>query len=601
MNGKKSEIVQLISTTKWVLGLYFKNYPGLTTLYMFTQIVLQVGNLFNAYIIAVVTDLAIGLVSNTKNLGMNDFIPVIAIILGANFVLEVVRVINNYSIRMINFQDWMRLRKVLYEKLYSLGVSKLENSEIANKSQRFSEEIQSITGYLEMLVGIIGNFAGFVSATLVLLTRIPEVTVVFGLAVLIQWLINQKFIREIWILSRDTTEDRRKSITTANLLADPASLKELIITKGQKYLSDKFEKYVQFVTQKMSHIRSRWAMWNIAGEIIDAAGFGYGILLVFKRLVSRIITVGQLTFEIRSLRIFSDSFGSLANNLVGIREFAIRLGDARELFSNFVPDLDGEKILGGGIMPVEINIDRVNFAYPESKRNVVDNLSLTIKPGEKVAIVGENGAGKTTLVKLICRLYRVDSGEIKLGGLNINKLKILSWYRRLGVLFQDFNTYSHLSVKENIEIGDSTKIANEDELWKALEKANGAEFVKDYPLGLGQILSERYKGGIRPSTGQWQKIAIARFFYRDAPVLILDEPTASIDAVAEAQIFDNIYKFIKNKTVIIISHRFATVRNADRIIVLDKGRIVEDGNHDELLKKDGKYAQAFKLQARGYQ
>ena len=161
--------------------------------------------------------------------------------------------------------------------------------------------------------------------------------------------------------------------------------------------------------------------------------------------------------------------------------------------------------------------------------------------------------------------------------------------------------YTHLTVRENIEVDSSGIISNKESIFEALQKANALSFVEKYKNGIDQILSERYKGGIRPSTGQWQKIAIARVFHRNSPVLILDEPTASIDAVAEAKIFDNIYKFAKDKTVIIISHRFSTVRNADRIIVLDKGKIIEQGSHEELLNNNGKYAKAFKLQAKGYQ
>ncbi len=185
--------------------------------------------------------------------------------------------------------------------------------------------------------------------------------------------------------------------------------------------------------------------------------------------------------------------------------------------------------------------------------------------------------------------------------ININDLEINSWYKNLAILFQDYNQYTNLTVRENIEIDSTNRQVTKESIMESLKKADALGFVEKYKNGIDQILSERYKGGIRPSTGQWQKIAIAIVFHRDSPVLILDEPTASIDAVAEAAIFDNIYKFAKNKTVIIISHRFSTVRNADRIIVLDKGKIIEQGSHEDLLKNDGKYAHAFKLQAKGYQ
>lgn len=280
----------------------------------------------------------------------------------------------------------------------------------------------------------------------------------------------------------------------------------------------------------------------------------------------------------------------------------IRLQDALELFELYKPEEDGNGTLElGDSKPPVIEIKNLFFTYPNGEIPVIRDLNLIFKPGEKVAIVGENGAGKTTLVKLLIRIYRPQLGEVTLNDINVNELKKDSLYKKFGVLFQDFNSYGNLTVAENVHIGNSSKRQEKDLIEKALVKADAMDFVKKYPNYLEQVLSERYKGGIRPSGGQWQKIAIARLFYRNAPILILDEPTASIDAISESKIFDNVYKFMKGKTVIIISHRFSTVRNADRILVLDKGRIIEEGTHEELMKKDGKYAHAFRLQAKGYQ
>ena len=421
----------------------------------------------------------------------------------------------------------------------------------------------------------------------------------FLILLVLQTIVNQKYLKKLWLLSRDTTEDRRKAMMTSNQLIDSNDLKELIITGGYKYLEKKIEKFVGWYMQEVKKIRIGWVKAMFLNRIGDSLVFGFGLFLILQRLAQKLITVGQLTFEFRSLRIFADSFASIFRNYTNLKEMAVRINDSRELFFKYSPEEDGKVNLKSGDVP-EINFSNVSFSYPDSPKEVFSNLNLIIKPGEKVAIIGENGAGKTTLVKLICRLYKVKNGEVKIQNKNIDRLQIDSWYKNLGVLFQDYNTYSHLNVLENVQIGDIYKNLDIDKVSKSLEKANAKQFVDEYPNKLEQILGEKFKTGIRPSTGQWQKIAIARFFYRDAPVLILDEPTASIDAVAEAQIFSNIYKFIKGKTVIIISHRFSTVRNADRIIVLDKGKIIEEGSHEELLKMNGKYAKAFNLQARGY-
>ena len=228
------------------------------------------------------------------------------------------------------------------------------------------------------------------------------------------------------------------------------------------------------------------------------------------------------------------------------------------------------------------------------------DFSLSIKSGEKVAIVGENGAGKSTLVKLLARIYDPQEGEILINGKDLKEIKIDDWYKNLGVLFQDFNFYGELDAKENVYIGKSMKPMDMQKVKEAAESADADAFIEKYPEKYDTVMSERFKGGIQPSKGQKQKIAIARFFYRDAPVAIFDEPTSAIDAESEYKIFNKIYKFFDNKTVIIISHRFSTVRNADRILVLDQGKIVEQGSHKELLEMNGKYAQAFRKQAEGY-
>ncbi len=594
----KSELKRTWNIAKWVLSTYFKNYPIYMSVFVTTELITSLANLANAYIIALVTDKAIQLVE-AKSLDVTKFLPIILLIIGSYIFFELLRIANRHAWRMITYQDHFLLRKILAKRLEYLGIQNLENPEVSNKSQRFSEEIGNISGFLEMVVIIITGFVTFVSAGVVLVNTIPFVAVLFALVMVFQLVVNQKFIRELWILSRDSTEERRKNNTNLGLLTEPAPLKELILSQGVGYLTNKFDLYLGGIVSKVSGIRTKWSTWQGVSKVLDASVFGYGILVILKRLVSGVISIGQLTFEIRSLRIFADSFAGFTSNIVALRESSVRLGDVYELFTKYEPEADGEKVLGNNAP--KISFENVTFKYPNSDKLIFNGIDLEIMPGEKIAIVGENGAGKTTLVKLLCRIYRINGGSIKLSDKNINDIKILSWYKNLAILFQDYTAYTHLTVKENIEVDSRSRFSTKETIVDSLKKANALSFVEKYKNGIDQILSERYKGGIRPSTGQWQKIAIARVFHRNSPVLILDEPTASIDAVAEAKIFDNIYKFAKDKTVIIISHRFSTVRNADRIIVLDKGKIIEQGSHEELLKNNGKYARAFKLQAKGYQ
>ncbi len=239
----------------------------------------------------------------------------------------------------------------------------------------------------------------------------------------------------------------------------------------------------------------------------------------------------------------------------------------------------------------------MSFDYP-SGRPALRGVSFTIEPGESVALVGANGAGKSTLIKLLCRFYDVTRGQILINGVDLRELDPAHWYAHLGTLFQDFVQYK-LTVRDNVLFGHPGRV-DEAAMTEAVRKAGAADLVRALPGGYDQILGTEFADGEQLSGGQWQKLAIARAFYQSAPVLIMDEPTSAIDAEAEYEIFNNLESEYRDKTLILVSHRFSTVRNADRILVIEDGRIVEHGSHDQLLAAGGRYAAMFTAQAAGY-
>jgi len=413
-------------------------------------------------------------------------------------------------------------------------------------------------------------------------------------------LIDRVYLGKIWRLSINTTEERRSAHASLNHLLDTGSLQELRIVGGIDFLLAKFNKFFDHWYGEWKKLRRRWYRLSYVSELLILVGKIAGYIDVFAHFLAHTISIGGVTFYIRNIDSLSSGFTSIAGTISSMYEGSQRINELRLLFETKSDDNDGTVDMGKLATGPLINIDEVSFAYPRSKKRVIKGLSLNIKAGEKLAIVGHNGAGKTTLVKLLARFYPVTKGEITINGININELKIDSWYQNIGVLFQDFNTYEHLTAEENILLGRPKMTFSKTSLTTAAQNADAQSFIGEYKNGYQQILSEKYKGGIRPSTGQWQKIAIARFFYRNAPLVIFDEPTAAIDAVSEEKIFNKIYESFENKTVIIISHRFSTVRNADRIVVVEKGRIIEQGNHNDLMKLKGKYAKAFNIQAKGY-
>jgi len=249
--------------------------------------------------------------------------------------------------------------------------------------------------------------------------------------------------------------------------------------------------------------------------------------------------------------------------------------------------------------PLSIEFKDVSFSYPGTSLPVLSNVSFVISPGDKVAVVGENGAGKTTLVKLLLRHYLPTSGVITVNGEDIRQIHRESYYDALGILSQDFLLPEHMSIRENVTLGLSRE-TSDDEIWEVLKLVGAKEFVHSLPHRLDERLDPSFKDGTGLSGGQRQRLGVARVLLRKSALIILDEPTSAIDAKGEFQIFNNIYKAHEGKSTLIISHRFSTVRKAERIIVLEGGKIIGRGSHEELIQQGGLYKEMFEVQAEGY-
>ena len=283
-----------------------------------------------------------------------------------------------------------------------------------------------------------------------------------------------------------------------------------------------------------------------------------------------------------------------------IAESALYLKDLFDFF-NIKPDIVStpgsrpfpEKLQGGFVF------ENVSFRYPDQERWAIRNLSFTLEAGEKLALVGENGAGKTTLVKLLARLYEPTEGRILIDGVDIRDYNLQSLRQSIGIIFQDYIRFQ-LTAAENIAVGDIAQKDKHEDVVSSAEKSLANTVIDQLPERYEQMLGRRFKNGVDLSGGQWQKIALGRAYMRDAQLLILDEPTSALDARAEHEVFLRFAELISGKSAVLISHRFSTVRMADRILVLENGQMVEIGSHEELLAKGGKYAELFTLQAQGY-
>jgi ATP-binding cassette, subfamily B, bacterial len=335
--------------------------------------------------------------------------------------------------------------------------------------------------------------------------------------------------------------------------------------------------------------------FTLLGDLLQVVSICGTYIFIFGKAFTQQITIGSLTFFIDVVTGLSSNITQFFYAISRMRGHAIFLQDFFKLLDQPEESSDGDKLTNYDFQKIEFK--NVSFKYPHANKYIFENLNLTINRGEKIAVVGVNGAGKTTFIKLLLGFFPPTEGQILIDGKDIQQINKKDWYKYFGALFQDFNKYA-FTARENIEFGDPDK--SDEEIYNsAKEKSDAASVISDLEKKDDQILSAQFDG-VDISGGQWQRIALARMYFRDSPILILDEPTAAIDAISEAKIFESVQTLSQEKTVIIISHRFSTVRRANRIIVLDEGTILEEGSHESLMEKNGQYAKMFSLQAEGY-
>jgi ATP-binding cassette subfamily B protein/ATP-binding cassette subfamily C protein len=344
----------------------------------------------------------------------------------------------------------------------------------------------------------------------------------------------------------------------------------------------------------------RRGFWGyLLGLLSTLTFYGAYAWIVIETILGR-ISLGEMTMYLTVFRQGQSTFSAILTSIGGMYEDNLYISNLYEFLEQEVPQSQGTATQG--IKPGDgIRFETVFFTYPGSQTPALKGINLHLKPGEKLAIVGENGSGKTTLIKLLTRLYTPDSGRILLDGVDLQEWKLDTLRRRIGVIFQNFVRYQ-FTVGENVGVGDVDYLQDENRWKNAAEKGMAKPFIELMPDGFSTQLGRWFKGGQELSGGQWQKIALSRAFMRTgADILVLDEPTAAMDAEAEVRVFDHFRTITQNQMVVLISHRFSTVRMADKIVVMAGGEIIEQGTHEELVQLGGRYARLFALQAAGYQ
>src|SRR5579862_6595568 len=342
---------------------------------------------------------------------------------------------------------------------------------------------------------------------------------------------------------------------------------------------------------------------TIMGSILSVIGTGgYYTAFVFAvwKTVTGVFSFGTLTFLANAIRDASSNLQQTFSTLSTIADQALFLTDLIAFFE-MKPMIRSKPNALPAPRPIKTGFEfrNVSFGYPGSSRLILNKLNFKLRPGERVALIGENGEGKTTIVKLLTRLYDPVEGQVLLDGIDLREYDLEDLYREIGVIFQDFMRYE-MTARENIAVGQIDTLASLELLQEAARKSMAAPVVERLPFNYEQMLGRRFEGGVDLSGGEWQKVALARAYLRNAQLLILDEPTAALDARSEFEVFRRFAELTTGKTALFISHRFSTVRMADRVVVLENGKITEDGSHEELANLGGRYAEMFELQALQY-
>lgn len=415
-----------------------------------------------------------------------------------------------------------------------------------------------------------------------------------------QFIISIKYGYSIWNIHGTKSEIKRRFYNLESHFMGISSLMELKLFKNIKYfISSISELFLEFQNEEKKNEKKRITREMLAAFMSQLA-IGFSIIYFALSVIKGNLTIGSFTFAISSIGGLRAAFSSFFKGLGRHYEDNLFVTDLFK-FLDIEPVIEkpAKGLVINSKRTPSIVFENVSFSYPGTDKLVLDNFSLKIEPGEKVALVGVNGAGKTTFVKLLCRFYDPNKGRILVNGKDLKDLDLESWYENIGVLFQDYSNY-HFQVRESIAIGRTGIEAKIKKIQEAAKAAEADIFIEEWEKKYDQMLGKWFTDGLEPSIGQWQKLALARTFYRDPKVLILDEPTSSIDAEAEAKIFEKLEKLPSNRSVILISHRFSTVRKANKIVVIENGKVSEEGTHAKLLRNNKTYARLFKIQAKGY-
>ena len=532
-----------------------------------------------------------------------DFIP-LASLIGLELLLAL---LSDFFSRGISLSDSLlgdqysiRSSVQIIRKTSEINLDQLEDSEFYDKLERARRQTTGRVGLMSNVLSQAQDTVVIISLLIGVISFQPWLIILLLISIIPTVWNEIKFSGTSYSLVRGWTQERRELDYLRYAGASDLTAKEVKLFGLADYIAGRFKSLSDQYYLASKALAKKRALWGGFFNLLGTTAYYGAYTSIVYQTVGGIFSLGDMTFLAGSFNRSRNQLQGFFGRFTAITERALYLQDYFEFL-----DLKFEKEANEKNLPLPETIkegfrfEKVGFKYPNSEQWVVRDINFTLKAGEKLAFVGENGAGKTTLIKLLLQFYKTTEGTIYLDNTPISDFNREAYQQYFGVIFQDFVKFE-LSLRENIAVGKIDAIKETDRLDAAAYKSLATEVVDSLPLGYDQQLGKRFKHGKDLSGGQWQKIAIARAYMKDAEVLVLDEPTSALDARAETEAFDRFIKLTQGKTAVIISHRFSTVRIADRILVLKDGSVHEIGSHEELLAKPKLYSELFLLQAEGY-
>ncbi|KAA3439626.1 ABC transporter ATP-binding protein [Rufibacter hautae] len=488
----------------------------------------------------------------------------------------------------------------LMEHAAELDLDQFEDSAFYDKLERARRQTLSRTILMSQVLGQMQDILSMIFLAAGLIAFYPWLLLLLLVAVLPAFLGESHFNERSYSLVHGWTPERRELDYLRQTGASDDTAKEVKIFGLSGFLVDRFRTLSDQFYKDNKKLSTRRAGWGSVFAALGSAGYYGAYVYLLMQTVQGQVSLGQLTFLSGSFMRLRGLLESVLNRFTSVAEGALYLQDFFDFFE-LQPRI--RRLASAPPFPRPIQhgftFENVGFQYRNSEKWALRHLNFTLHAGEKLALVGENGAGKTTMVKLLSRLYDPTEGRILLDGIDLREYDPADLRREIGVIFQDFVRFQ-MSAGTNIAIGRIEEKENRPRIQTSAQQSLADTVIAKLPEGYDQVIGRRFNKGVDLSGGEWQKIALGRAYMRDAQLLILDEPTAALDARAEHEVFQRFAELTQGKTAVLISHRFSTVRMADRILVIENGQFVEMGSHEELIAKGTRYAELFRLQAKGY-